>query len=119
MVNGHARCQQPFSLPIAMTFVYYSLIFGIISIALGVIGFVRAKSRASLIAGGISGLLLLCGWYLMSHGQVAGKWLSAAVCLLLLGRFLPVFLKSKQVYPAGIMAILALIGCVLGVQAFL
>ncbi len=101
-----------------MTFLDFSLIFGIVSIVLGALGMVRAKSKASLIAGGISGLLLILGWYLMKQGQPAGKWIALVVSFLLLGRFLPTALKRKQLYPAGIMAILALVACVLGVKTF-
>jgi uncharacterized membrane protein (UPF0136 family) len=100
-----------------MTFHDYTLAFGIISIVFGLLGFVRAKSKASLIAGSISGLLLILGWYLAGHGQAtAGFWLSLVVTFLLLGKFLPTALKRKQIYPAGIMAGLALVGLVLGLK---
>ena len=42
-------------------------------------------------------------------------WLGGVVSLLLLGRFLPAFLKSKSLYPAGIMAALSLVGVVIAV----
>ena len=101
-----------------MTFHAFTLIFGIISIVFGLLGFRRAKSMASLIAGSISGLLLILGWYLVAHGKEAktGFWLSLIVTILLLGKFLPTALKRKQVYPAGIMAVLALIGLALGLK---
>ncbi len=100
-----------------MTFHAFTLIFGIISIVFGLLGFLRAKSKASLIAGSISGLLLLLGWYLSGHGEPKiGFWLSLIVTILLLGKFLPTALKRKQVYPAGIMAVLALIGLALGLK---
>ncbi len=100
-----------------MNFTEFSLIFGLVSIVLGILGMVRGKSKASLIAGAISGGLLLLGWYLQGQGQRAGVWLALGVCVLLLGRFLPVALKRKQLYPAGIMAGLAIVGSVLGVLA--
>jgi uncharacterized membrane protein (UPF0136 family) len=37
----------------------YFFVFGLLSIAGGVMGFVKAQSRASLISGGIAGVLLL------------------------------------------------------------
>jgi uncharacterized membrane protein (UPF0136 family) len=95
-------------------FVQFTLTFGLVSIFLGVLGYARKKSKASLIAGSISGLLLLLGWYLMQQGQPAGKWVSIGVAVLLLGRFLPNFLKTKSVMPAGIMAILSIVEVVLG-----
>lgn len=92
----------------------YFILFGSVAEIFGILGWVRAKSKASLIAGIASGLLLTAAGLLglLKVGQV-GLWLGGAVSLLLLGRFLPAFLKSKAVYPAGIMSVMALIGLVL------
>ena len=35
----------------------YFVFFGLVSLVLGILGFVKAKSRASLFAGGVSGVL--------------------------------------------------------------
>jgi uncharacterized membrane protein (UPF0136 family) len=100
---------------------YYAF-FGAISLILGILGFLRAKSRASLIAGGLSGIALMGAAFViakhykfepehLNRGYLMGLVLSA----LLLGRFLPGFIKSKKVYPAGIMALLSLGGIVAGI----
>jgi len=92
----------------------YFIIFGSVSEVFGILGWVRAKSKASLIAGLASGLLLtLAGILGLLQIVRPGLWLGGAVSLLLLGRFLPAFLKSKALYPAGVMAVLALGGVVL------
>ena len=92
-------------------FSLYCLDFGIVSIVFGLLGYWRAKSKASLIAGSLSGVLLIVSYYLNAP---YGLYLGLGVCGLLLARFLPAFLKNKKIYPAGIMAILALIGTVIG-----
>ena len=97
----------------------YFLGFGIVSIVLGALGMIRAKSKASLIAGGLSGVLLLVAWWLLKEGNPAGKWVALAVSGLLTLRFLPAFLAKKQLYPAGIMALLSIIGAVLAVMIVL
>lgn len=100
---------------------YYAF-FGAISLLLGILGFVRAKSRASLIAGGLSGIALMGAAFViakhykfepehLNRGYIMGLVLS----VLLLGRFLPGFLKSKKFYPAGIMALLSLGGIAAGI----
>ena len=100
---------------------YYAF-FGVVSIILGILGFLRAKSRASLIAGGLSGLALVGAAFViakhykfepehLNRGYIMGLVLS----VMLLGRFLPGFLKSKKFYPAGIMALLSLGGVVAGI----
>jgi uncharacterized membrane protein (UPF0136 family) len=97
----------------SVTFIYF-IIFGSVSELLGILGWARAKSRASLIAGLASGLLLtLAGILGFIRLDRPGLWLGGAVSLLLLGRFLPAFLKSRALYPSGIMTVLALIGVVL------
>ncbi len=96
----------------------YLFIFGALTIAGGVIGYVKAASNASLIAGGISGLLLLVSGYLVSSGKVqAGLILGVVLSLALAGRFLPAFLNTHKWMPAGMMAILSVIGLALTVVA--
>lgn len=61
--------------------------YGVLSLAGGVMGYVKAKSRASLIAGGVSGLLLLGSAALATTHPVAGLALASVVSLGLLARF--------------------------------
>jgi uncharacterized membrane protein (UPF0136 family) len=95
----------------------YLFVFGILTIGGGVLGFVKAKSRASLIAGSISGLLLLAAGYLVStHGRL-GFQIGLGVSLALAVRFIMTFRKSKKLMPAGLMAVLGLVGVALCVAA--
>ena len=88
--------------------------FGTLSIAGGVLGFVKAKSKASLIAGGASGVLLAVAAYLIGAGYVSiGLILGLIVSIALAGRFVPAFIKTKKPMPAGMMSILAAAGIVL------
>ena len=96
----------------------YYLLFGVLTILGGVIGFVKAQSKASLIAGGVSGaLILLAAWLVMSRTGPAGLVLGLVVSILLEARFLPAFIRTKKPMPAGMMAVLSLIGAVLSVLA--
>jgi len=95
----------------------YFAFYGAVAIILGILGFVRAKSRASLIAGGLSGIALMgAAFVIAKHYQFEpehinrGYIMGLILSVLLLGRFLPGFLKSKKFYPAGIMALLSLGG---------
>jgi uncharacterized membrane protein (UPF0136 family) len=93
----------------------YLFIFGILTIGGGAMGFVKAGSRASLIAGGISGLLLLLAGWLMATKPQAGVILGLVISLALAGRFAPAFLKTYAVMPAGLMTLCSIIGVVLTV----
>jgi uncharacterized membrane protein (UPF0136 family) len=98
---------------------YYLFVFGALTIIGGVIGFVKAGSRASLIAGGISGVLLLVAAWLVPGQPLVGLPLALILSLALGGRFIPAFLKEKKVMPAGMMSILSVIGLVLAVLALI
>ncbi len=98
----------------------YLFLFGVLTIAGGVIGFVKAGSRASLIAGGISGLLLLVAGYLISAGSfIAGLVLGLVLSLALAGQFGPKFLKTRKAMPAGMMPVLGVIGILITVMGLI
>ena len=103
----------------------YFMFFGIVSIVLGVLGYVRAKSVASLYAGGLSGILLAFSAVMAAkraHAADLVNWgyiIALVLSVALLGRFLPGFLKSKNFYPAGIMAVLSVLGVVAGILALM
>ena len=75
-------------------------------------GFLKAGSKASLIAGGVSGLLLLVAGWLVRDKVDVGLGLGLVISLALAGRFVPSFLETKKMMPAGMMAVLSAIGIV-------
>ena len=93
----------------------YFLVFGLLTIAGGVMGYVKAGSTASLIAGGISGVLLIVA---ASHVAI-GLALGIIVSLLLAGRFLPTFFKTGKMMPNGMMALLSIVAIVFAILAWL
>jgi uncharacterized membrane protein (UPF0136 family) len=96
---------------------YY--IFGLITLVGGVQAYLSLGSKPSLIAGGISGVLLLvAGWMLQSGKVVPGLILGLIVTLGLAGRFLPKFLKEGGWWPAGVEGWLGLVGVLLTLAAF-
>lgn len=89
-------------------------LFALLSLTGGVLGFRRAGSRASLLAGGISGLLLGVAALLLFFGSSeVGLIVGAVTSLLLAGRFVPAFMKTRKVMPAGMMGACALMGLIL------
>jgi uncharacterized membrane protein (UPF0136 family) len=97
----------------------YFLIFGALTILGGIIGYVKAGSLPSIIAGAITGVLLLvAGWILPTH-RVAGLLTALIVSLLLAGQFIPKFFRTGKVMPAGVMSILSAIGIVVAIVAWL
>jgi uncharacterized membrane protein (UPF0136 family) len=68
--------------------------YGLVALIGGLIGFLKAGSVASLVAGGGSGVLLLVAGALVARKPKLGLGLGLAVSLLLLGRFASASLKA-------------------------
>jgi uncharacterized membrane protein (UPF0136 family) len=97
----------------------YFLIFGALTILGGVIGYVKAGSVPSIIAGAITGALLLVAGALLPEHRAAGLVTALIVSLLLAAQFVPKFIRTGKVMPAGLMSILSVIGIVVAVVAWL
>jgi len=97
----------------------YFLIFGALTILGGVIGYVKAGSIPSIIAGAITGVLLLVAGALLPEHRAAGLAAAFIVSLLLAAQFAPKFIRTGKVMPAGLMSILSVIGIVVAVVAWL
>jgi uncharacterized membrane protein (UPF0136 family) len=89
------------------------LIYGLLVVAGGVMGFVKAKSKASLIAGVISGNLLAMASALMLTGNAQiGWWMALVTAILLLGRFAVASMKEFKMMPNGMVIGLSIIALV-------
>jgi len=97
----------------------YFLIFGALTILGGVIGYVKAGSVPSIIAGAITGVLLLVAGALLPEHRAAGLAAAFIVSLFLAAQFVPKFIRTGKVMPAGLMSILSVIGIVVAVVAWL
>lgn len=93
---------------------YYYIVFGILCIVGGALGYARARSKASIIAGGVSGaLLILAG--ILGNGLVAYT-IAIVVSILLLAHFGRSFVASRKPMPAIPMILLSLVCIVLTVR---
>ena len=79
--------------------------YGVFSLVGGIIGYVKARSAASLLSGSASGiLLLLCAYKIAqgSHGAVLG---SLGIALALGARFFGTWRKNRRVMPDLLMVL--------------
>ena len=97
----------------------YFIIFGLFTIIGGVMGYAKAGSMASIIAGSICGILLLVSAYLLPTNVALGLGLAVLVSFALAGRFVPAFIKTGHVMPAGLMSVLSVIGIIVAVVAWM
>jgi uncharacterized membrane protein (UPF0136 family) len=97
----------------------YFVIYGALTIIGGLIGYFKAGSVISAVSGTIAGLLLLLAAWLLTSNQMAGLLIALIVSLLLAGRFVPKFLSTGKIMPAGMMSLLSVVGLVFVVAAWL
>jgi uncharacterized membrane protein (UPF0136 family) len=100
-----------------LTRIFY-FAFGLLTLAGGIQAFLHVGSKASLVAGGISGiLLLLAGWLVQTGKTMPGLLLGLVITLGLAGRFLPKFFKDGSWWPAGVEGWLGAVGLGLSILA--
>ena len=97
----------------------YFILFGVFTIAGGIMGYVRAGSTPSIIAGSFNGILLLVAAFLLPAHPVPALLLGGILSLLLIGYFLPGFFRSGKMMPAGIMSLLSAIGVGFAIAAWI
>ena len=83
-----------------------AIAYGILVIVGGIIGYVQAQSKASLISGIISGLLLVTAGVMQLQGQGLGLILAIVVTIALVIVFAIRLAKTRKFMPAGLMTAL-------------
>lgn len=96
----------------------YFIVFGVLTIAGGIVGYLKAGSVASIIAGSITGILLLVAAFLLPEHRTIGLATAFIISLLLAAQFAPKFIRTGRVMPAGMMAILSVIGLIAAIVAW-
>src|SRR5437867_531382 len=96
----------------------YFILFGVLTIAGGVVGYLKAGSTASIIAGSITGVLLIVAAFLLPEHRAIGLATAFIISLLLAAQFVPKFIRTGRVMPAGMMSILSVIGVIAAIVAW-
>lgn len=81
------------------------IVYGVLAIVGGVIGYKTAGSKVSLISGSISGVVLLVAGIASLLGQGWGLTLGSLVSAILIIVFLSRLWKTRKFMPAGLMII--------------
>jgi uncharacterized membrane protein (UPF0136 family) len=97
----------------------YFIVFGVLTVAGGVVGYIKAGSVASIIAGSITGVLLLVAAFLLPEHRAVGLGTAFIISLLLAAQFAPKFIRTGRVMPAGMMSILSVIGVIAAIIAWI
>lgn len=95
------------------------LLYSVLLLVGGVAGFLKGKSKVSLISGIGSGILALVGYWLSTTHPPLGLGIGIGVGLSLTVVFLIRFRKTGQFMPAGLLCGLSLIAAVISGLALL
>ena len=87
------------------------LVYAVLMVVGGAMG-MRAGSKASLIAGASSGVLLMAAWGVTFVNVAAGLWMGAVIALLLTATFAKRFAKTKKFMPGGMLLAVSLIAAI-------
>lgn len=94
-----------------------AIVYGILALGGGILGYVKAKSLPSLLSGLVSGGLLIAGGVAQAQGLGWGLMLATIVTIALIIVFAIRYWKTRKFMPAGLMivtGIVALLGLSLG-----
>jgi uncharacterized membrane protein (UPF0136 family) len=95
------------------------IVYGVIVLAGGVMGFRMAGSRASLMMGAASGLMLAVSGALVLRGNIGGGYWGLGVTLALILVFGRRYLNTMKMMPSGIMlAVSVIVAAILYAQLF-
>lgn len=96
-----------------------AILYGVLAIVGGIIGYRKAGSKISLFSGVISGLLLIISGLVVLQGKTWGLTLGATVVGILVIVFAFRLVKTRKIMPAGLMTVLGLLVLLLMLNQFL
>ncbi len=97
----------------------YMLIMAFLVLGGGVMGYVKASSKASLISGIVSAVILAIIFGVACNGQVKEAMIASFVTYALLDTvFAMRLMKTKKFMPAGLILIFCVVGQLLCAKAF-
>jgi uncharacterized membrane protein (UPF0136 family) len=84
------------------------LIYALVVLLGGVMGYLKAKSQVSLLAGVGSGVALLVAWFVCRQIPPAGLGIATLIGLILFVVFVMRFSRTRAFMPAGLMMVFSL-----------
>lgn len=89
--------------------VWTILVYALVVVLGGVFGYIKAKSKMSLISGLVSGGALLVAWVLAQTSPTPGIGLAMLIAVVLSVTFILRFARTRKIMPAGLMMVLSLV----------
>lgn len=84
------------------------LIYSFVVLLGGVMGYLKAKSKVSLLAGLGSGIALIVSWFVFRQNPLVGLGIATLIALLLVIVFIIRFFRTRTFMPSGLMTIFSI-----------
>jgi uncharacterized membrane protein (UPF0136 family) len=91
----------------------FYIVFAIVTVLGGIMGYVKAKSWISLVSGTVSAGILVTASCLLPERPIVSGAVAICVSVLLAGKFIPDYIHKKAFIPSGLMALLSAVSIVL------
>ena len=85
----------------------------------GVFGYIKAKSKMSLITGSVSAAALIAAWILGMIRPTMGLILASAIAVSLVAIFIVRLVRTRKFMPAGVMMSLSFVAAVVFICGWL
>jgi len=95
------------------------LIYALVVLLGGVMGYLKAKSKISLFAGVGSGIALIVAWLVFRQTPLVGLGMATVIALILFFVFVSRFFRTRAFMPSGLMMIFSLAATALFLLGFL
>ncbi|HAA29135.1 MAG TPA: hypothetical protein DCE56_17335 [Cyanobacteria bacterium UBA8553] len=84
------------------------VIYAVVVLLGGVMGYLKAKSKVSLFAGIGSGIGLIISWFIFRQEPLVGLGLATLIALLLVIVFIIRFFRTRSFMPSGLMTVFSI-----------
>ena len=84
------------------------VIYAVVVLLGGVMGYLKAKSKVSLLAGIGSGIGLIISWFIFRQEPLVGLGLATLIALLLVIVFIIRFFRTRSFMPSGLMTVFSI-----------
>lgn len=96
----------------------FYVVFGLLTLVGGIIGYVKKKSVPSIISGSLIGIVLLAAPVVFGYRSNLGLMMGLVASVAVAGKFVPDYLHRHAFFPAGIMALFGALGIAFTIAAW-
>lgn len=95
------------------------LVYALVVALGGIFGYLKAKSKMSLISGLVSGAALFAAWFVSRTAPPFGLGIATVISAVLVVVFITRLIRTRKFMPAGVMMFLSLVATIVFIQGWI